>query len=286
MISNFVTERNNVKKKKMAKKNKTLTDFSKNKENPFLRQTIVNLGKYLGRSMQMGQAEEEKAVLKAVDDDGEILGNTVFVQNKVVDRETFAKVFYSGFAAFSGMKPSFMKVFQYIIEQLHKDTDKFYLYIDDVVKKTGLSKMTIYRALGNLCEREIIARGRTEYEYFINPMFVFNGSRVTFVNNWINSNALEEYHTGNRKGLGLSASIKRMQQNGLLPSSAETEKKTTENLAEKLRQEFEATMPNIAPAEAEETYPMEAWETMTAEDLEKRGFVVGNPPKKNMLRSE
>ena len=212
----------------MEKKNKTLTDFSKNRENPFLKQTIVNLGKYLGMQSKTGQAEEEKAVLKAVDDNGEVLGNTVFVQNKVVDRETFAKVFYQGFAAFTDMKPSVMKIFQFILGQLHVNSDKFYIYVEDVIQATGYSKMTIYRGLGDLCEREIIARGRSEVEYFINPMYVFNGSRVTFVNNWINKNALAEYHTGNRKGRGLGSAIKRMQNDGLLPKP-EKKSKSTKN---------------------------------------------------------
>lgn len=261
----------------MEKKNKTLTDFSKNRENPFLKQTIVNLGKYLGMQSKMGQAEEEKAVLKAVDDNGEILGNTVFVQNKVVDRETFAKVFYQGFAAFSDMKPSYMKVFQYIIEQLHKDSDKFYLYLDDVIEQTGLSKMTIYRALGNLCEREIIARGRTEYEYFINPMFVFNGSRVTFVNNWINKNALEEYRTGNKKGLGLSSSIKRMQNDGFLPKpekKQENKKNSDESFAEQLQKDIDAASVPIQPE----------WRGLSIDELKQ--FLLDHPEKKKAVEQD
>jgi len=201
-------------------KEKTLADFQMNRENPFAKQTIVQMGNYLASRQIQGKNSDERAVLMATDiETGELLGQTVFMRTKTVDTETFAKVYQLGFQAFAELKPSVMKVFQYIIEQLKPDRDMFNLYIEDIIEATNLHKATIYRALGVLCEREIIARGRTEYDYYINPMYVFNGNRVTFITNWINSNA-PEYKTSQK---ALKGTIGLMKQQGFLPKGKQLE---------------------------------------------------------------
>ena len=55
-----------------------------------------------------------------------------------------------------------------------------------------------FRALGELCSAEIIARGRADIEYYINPMCVFNGDRVTFATTYINEN-YPQYKTHQQK---------------------------------------------------------------------------------------
>ncbi len=199
---------------RIAKKSKTsLTNFSNNKENPFMKKTLVQVGNFLAERQIAGKNGDERAVLRAVDDKGEMFGQTVFMRTKMVDTETFAKVYQLGFAAFADLKPSVMKVFQYIISELKPDHDRFNLFIEDIQESTGVSVPSIYRALGTLCEREIIARGRGANDFFINPMYVFNGNRVTFITNWINSN-VPEYTT---KQKTLRGTIQLMQQQGYLP---------------------------------------------------------------------
>lgn len=194
-------------------KGTNLTDFKLNRENPFAKQTIVKMGNYLSSRQVVGKNEDERSVLQAVDDSGQLLGQTVFVRSKMVDTETFAKVYQLGFQAFADLKPSVMKVFQYIVSQLKPNNDRFFLYVEDIMKTTGYTKMTVYRALGQLCAREIIARGSSNTDYFINPMYVFNGNRVTFITNWINANA-PDYKTSQKT---LRGTIQLMQQQGFLP---------------------------------------------------------------------
>ena len=198
----------------MKKELMNLSDFQNNKENPFAKQTIVQMGNYLATRQVAGKNDDERAVLQAYDENtGEMLGQTVFMRTKMVDTETFAKVYQAGFSAFADLKPSVMKVFQYIVSQLKPDNDRFFLFVEDIVEATGYSKMTVYRALGHLCSREIIARGRGETDYFINPMYVFNGNRVTFITNWINAN-VPDYKTNQKT---LKGTIQLMQQQGYLP---------------------------------------------------------------------
>lgn len=200
---------------RIAKKNdKALTSFQNNKENPFIKKTLVQVGNYLATRQVSGKNEDERAVLQAVDGNtGEMFGQTVFMRTKMVDTETFAKVYQLGFAAFADLKPSVMKVFQYIVSELKPDKDRFNLFVEDIQEATGVSVPSIYRALGTLCEREIIARGRGVNDFFINPMYVFNGNRVTFITNWINANA-PEYKTNQKT---LRGTIQLMKQQGYLP---------------------------------------------------------------------
>ena len=43
--------------------------------------------------------------------------------------------------------------------------------------------------MAELISAEIIARGRTEVFFYINPMVIFNGNRVTFAKTYVNKAA-------------------------------------------------------------------------------------------------
>lgn len=180
---------------------KSLSDFELNRENPFAQQALVQIGRAIVSKKATSSNKDESAILKAVDHDGQILGNTVFMRNKSVDEEQFAKFFFAGFKAFYDLKPVSIKVFGYILKRLKPNMDSFNFYLDECMEETGYAKVSIYRALGELCSSNIIARGRTEYEYYINPMVVFNGDRVTFATTYINTN-YPKYHTTNGRVKG------------------------------------------------------------------------------------
>ncbi len=180
---------------------KLLSDFKLNTENPFAKYALVQIGRAIVSRKVLASNKDEGAILKAVDREGQILGNTVFMRNKTVDEEQFAKFFFAGFKAFFDLKPASIKVFGYILNQLKPNDDSFRFYVEECMAATGYTKMTIYRALGELCAAEIIARGKDERDYYINPMVVFNGDRVTFATTFINKN-YPKYHTtsGTLKG--------------------------------------------------------------------------------------
>ena len=166
-----------------------LSDFELNKENPFAKQALVNIGSALVSKSVKGTNKDESAILKAVDGNGEILGNSVFIRNKAVDTESFAKFFLAGFKAFFDLKPASIKVFKYILGQLKPNQDSFMFFMDECKEETGYSEVSIFRALGELCSAEIIARGRSEVFFYINPMVIFNGNRVTFAKSYVNKTA-------------------------------------------------------------------------------------------------
>ena len=192
---------------------KSLSDFKLNSENPFAKQALVQIGSAIVSKKTASANKDESAILKAIDDNGAILGNTVFMRNRVVDSEQFAKFFFAGFKAFFDLKPASIKVFGYILKQLKPNQDSFRFYVEECCKETGYVKMTIYRALGELCAADIIARGKDERDFFINPMVVFNGDRITFATTYINKN-FPKYSTSTGK---LKGTIDVMSQENILP---------------------------------------------------------------------
>lgn len=162
-----------------------LSDIAKNKENPFLEQAIDQINNNIVKRYKTASKTGEKAILKAVDNDGEILGHTTFIRQIEVDEQQFTKFYLSNFSSFFDVSNSSMRVFGYILKQLKPKNDKFYFMIEDCIEETNYSKPTIYKALAELIAMEIIARGPHDIIYFINPMVVFNGDRVTFAKTYV-----------------------------------------------------------------------------------------------------
>lgn len=195
-------------------KQKTLSDFEAHEENPFASQALVKIGQALRRRKVLGINKDEAAILKAIDEKtGEVLGDTAFIRNKTVDDEQFAKFFFAGFKAFFDLRPATIKVFGYILRQLHPNCDYFMFFVDQCRQETGCGVTTIYRALTELCAAEIIARGRNDILYYINPIIVFNGDRVTFATTYIRT----KYGDNDCRASNLKGSIQALQDKGDLP---------------------------------------------------------------------
>lgn len=172
---------------------KKLSEFEMNRENPFISEALEVINKNIIQKTKMTKNTDERAILKAVDEStGEILGHTAFIRQIEVDEEKFTKFYLSGFQAFYDLKASSIKVFGFIMNLLKPNRDDFDFYADDCMSHYKLSRKTIERSLTELLNNGIIARGRNEYQYFINPMVVFNGNRITFAKTYIKKKTVEK----------------------------------------------------------------------------------------------
>jgi hypothetical protein len=170
------------------KRNTTaIKDFEMNKENPFLKDAIEQIQENVVKKYKTASNTDQKAILQAYDPNtGEVLGHTQFIRQIEVDEEQFAKIYLSNFSAFFDLKPQALKVFGYILKQLIPNRDEFMFFLDDCMEYTGYKSDTSIRiGLTNLLQNEIIARGRHESLYFINPMVTFNGNRITFAKTYV-----------------------------------------------------------------------------------------------------
>ena len=168
----------------MAKR--TIRDFQKNKENPFLKEAVEQIQKNVVKKYKSTSGTSRNAILQAVNSDGELVGHTSFIQQIEVDEQQFTKLYLSQFSAFWDLKQSGIKVFGYIMTKLTPKQDLFSFFIDECMDHTGYkSHKSIHEGLAQLLKAKIIARGRTENFYYINPMIAFNGDRVTFAKTYV-----------------------------------------------------------------------------------------------------
>lgn len=177
-----------MEKHKQKKRNSTsIRLFEFNKENPFLKQSLEVVNQNLARKYRTATKTGEKAILQAFDpNSGELLGHTQFIRQIEVDEDKFAKLYLTRFPQFFDLKPQAIRVFGYILNQLIPNRDEFIFILEDCMEYTKYKSDTSIRiGLTNLLENEIIARGRVDNLYFINPMVVFNGNRISFVDTYV-----------------------------------------------------------------------------------------------------
>lgn len=165
---------------------KSLADYQKNRENPFLTQAIERIEDNVVKKYKAATRTGESAILKAVDKDNNPVGHTSFIRQIEVDEEQFTKLYLSNFSAFFDLKSQSIKVFGYIMSCLLPNKDFFYFDREDCMEYTGYkSDKSIYLGLADLLNNDIIARGKSDTMYYINPMLFFNGNRITFAKTYI-----------------------------------------------------------------------------------------------------
>lgn len=163
-----------------------LSKFEKNKENPFLKEAVEQIQSGIVKKYKNTSGTSRNAILQAVNSDGELVGHTSFIQQIEVDEQKFTKLYLSHFSAFFDLKNTAIKVFGYIMTQLQPKKDMFPFLMYECLEYTGYKNhKSINEGLAELLNAKIIARGVNENFYFINPMIVFNGDRVTFAKTYI-----------------------------------------------------------------------------------------------------
>lgn len=163
-----------------------IRSFEKNKENPFLKEAIEQIQSGIVKKYKNTSGSSRNAILQAVNSDGELVGHTSFVQQIELDEQQFTKIYLSGFSAFHNLKNQGIRVFGYIMTKLTPKQDMFIFLKDECLEHTGYkSDKSIFIGLGSLVENNIIARGPADNLYFINPMVIFNGDRVSFTKTYV-----------------------------------------------------------------------------------------------------
>lgn len=162
-----------------------LREFERHKENPFVEEAVDNIK--VKKRTQMITPTTKNAVHYMVNSDtGEVDGYSAFLKVVEVDEERFAKLFLAELGALWDLSKPAIRVFTYITGILKPHSDKFIFTFDECMEYTGYkSHNSITKGLAELIEQGIIARTTRHFEYFINPMIVFNGSRVTFAKTYI-----------------------------------------------------------------------------------------------------
>jgi hypothetical protein len=166
-------------------KYKALTKQEAFDENPFVEKAIRDI-KIVQRTQVVRPQNQNEIQLIVNSGSGEVQGHTAFMRYVEVDEEQFAKVYLSQFAAFWELTKPAIRVFGYILTRVKPKQDYFYFDMEDCMTYTGYThRNNILTGLSCLIECGIIARSNKAYKYFINPLVVFNGDRVSFAKTYI-----------------------------------------------------------------------------------------------------
>jgi len=160
---------------------KPLRNYDQHGENPFIPDKPSDLVQ-IRRTPKMVYPTNGEVVHYVVNQNtGEIDGHTAFIKAFEVDETRFVKLFLSELGALWDLSKAALKVLTYVMQGLRVNEDFIYLYTDDCMTYTRYkSERTIINGITELIEHNIIARSTRPNRYFINPMIVFNGNRVTF----------------------------------------------------------------------------------------------------------
>ena len=175
----------------MKKNELKLSDFQRNKENPFMKQAIEDIENHVVKKYKSSTGSDKKAVVAVADTDTGEVFRTSFIRQIEVDEEQFAKLYLNNFAAFFDLSQAAIRVFGYIMTCMKPKNDMIMFILEDCLEYTKYtSKGTVYRGLAELVKAEIIARGINENLWFINPLIVFNGDRVSFTKTYVRKKSL------------------------------------------------------------------------------------------------
>lgn len=153
-------------------------------ENPFVEKAIKDIK--IVTKTQVMKSRDKREIQMIVGDGGEVKGYSQFLRFVEVDETQFAKVYLSQFSAFWELSKPAIRVFGYILTVLKPDQDQFYFDMENCLKHTEYTqKNNVMSGLSSLIENGIIARSTRHWIYYINPLVMFNGDRVTFAQTFI-----------------------------------------------------------------------------------------------------
>lgn len=164
---------------------KKVSEFDRYTENPFLDDIIKDI-EPTRRVKWSGATNKEIQHTVYSPETGEIIGHSAFMQIVEVDEQQFAKIYLSQVAAFWELSKPALRVFTYIMTVIKPNSDRFPFYIEDCMEYTQYkNKKQVFEGLADLLSNKIIARGKHHNMYYINPMIIFNGSRITFAKTYV-----------------------------------------------------------------------------------------------------
>lgn len=181
----------------MAKYNK-VRDYESHQTNPFIEKAISDIK--IIKKNQVVKSQDRSEIQMIVNQSGEIEGHTAFMRFVEVEEDKFTKVYLNQFHSFWDLSKSAIRVFGYIMTVLIPKKDWFYFDMADCLKYTKYStEKSVFEGIGSLIENGIIARSESHIKYYINPLVIFNGDRVSFAKTYIkkkkqedNSNEIQE----------------------------------------------------------------------------------------------
>ena len=150
-------------------------------KNPFIGNALVNTK--AGHKKVMSKDGSTMMVVNT--DSGEIVAPAAgFWQTQEVDRTQFVKLYINGVKNLKELSKAGTMVFELLYQQVQNNIGKDQILLTHGAIDQDLmevSKTTFHRGLSELIEKGFIACTKSVGVYFLNPDFLWNGDRLTFV---------------------------------------------------------------------------------------------------------
>lgn len=132
---------------------------------------------------------EDSYIIKSTKSDAEIeVGG--FYKKHHMDKTQFVKMYISGIRNTIGLSGAGGKVFEILYDLISEKEmrkpgrDDLILMHYEIVASDKMSRATFHRGITELLHREIIYESLSQNAYFVNIDFMFNGNRLTFINDY------------------------------------------------------------------------------------------------------
>lgn len=184
----------------MPTKYKSIRDFMAYNENPFVEKAVQDIK--IVRRQQIIRPRNKDEIQMITSTDGEVTGYSQFMRFIEVEEEKFAKLYLSQLASFWELTKPSIRVFSYILTVLKPKQDLFIFIMEDCLEYAKYSsERSVFEGLTGLIEANIIARSNHHLKYYINPLVVFNGDRVTFAKTYVKKKKEKEESVKNQLDL-------------------------------------------------------------------------------------
>jgi hypothetical protein len=115
----------------------------------------------------------------------DLLGRHIIAKKEIVDTEKFAKIYIDAVKTMWKLDNSGVRIFTYILENLPINGDVVVLSATSIMKYCGYkSKTSVIAGINNLVQNNIIAKTISKNLYYINPLIIFNGNRLSLINSY------------------------------------------------------------------------------------------------------
>lgn len=275
---------NNISQKHIKMENKKavkLTDFQKNEENPFMKQAIEGIENHVVKKYKSNSGGDKRAVVALADTETGEVFKTSFIRQIEVDEEQFTKLYLSNFAAFFDLSQAAIRVFGYFMTCMKPKNDLIIFNRKKCLEYTKYkTDKAVYKGLAELVKAEIIARGPADNLWFINPLIVFNGDRVTFAKTYvpIYTHAAWEYIHANRPAKSPGVLENPPQPNKFYPISTQgdyTPQKSSGNMSSSSSKSMVSS--SDTSTHSMFSFPLIAHEYISAAAREENTSCIGSP---------
>lgn len=171
------------KKQQLAKSRR---GFLRYKENPFLIKAVTNT-----KSGSKRVTSNKDKLLIINESTGEQLAGAGFFHYEEVDKTQFLKLYVNGVKALTELTSAGTKVFEVLYRTVQENINKDRIFLAfDLIDQNivSISESTFYRGMKELIEKNFIAETTIQNLYFLNPDYLFNGDRLSFVKTFLKSN--------------------------------------------------------------------------------------------------